>query len=505
MEGVRARLPAGTSLLVLRVIAGLGAAALWGWVAGWWMPRSPVTTSQALWSLGLSVVTGGVAGLLLRSRLAIVAAPLTFALTYELARRGVDGPTVDGLRQSTYGLLAFAVGRGFHALVALVPMALGASLGAAVARRISHQPPPVGRHRFGSASLQSRRIVAGLTAAGLVVLAGAIARPARTAPIVDANGDPVPGSITELITVDVNGHELAVMIRGHDTTNPVVLFLAGGPGGSELGAMRRHLPELEQHVTVATWDQRGTGKSYDELDPAATLTLESVVADTLAVTDHLRERFGQDRIYVMGQSWGSTLGVLAVQAAPEKYEAFIGVGQMVSQRETDRLFYEDTLAWATATGRDDLVRELTRIGPPPYDSILDYETALSYEHDVYPYDHSVNAEGEAGFSENLLVEEYTLVEQVHLLGAMLDTFSVLYPQLQEIDFRRTATSLEVPAHFVQGAHEARGRGELFEQWYDMLDAPTKTVAHLDTSGHRPLFEQPDRFVEHLVETILTGR
>jgi pimeloyl-ACP methyl ester carboxylesterase len=312
----------------------------------------------------------------------------------------------------------------------------------------------------------------------------------------------VAGSIAELTTVDINGHELAMMIRGHSVDNPVLLFLAGGPGGSELGAMRNHLPTLEEHFTVATWDQRGTGKSYTELDPTESLTLDSYLSDTIAATNYLRHRFGQDQIFVLGQSWGSTLGVLAVQEHPELYRAFIGAGQMVSQRETDLIFYEDTLAWAMSTGQTDLFTDLIDIGPPPYEEMFPYETALAHEHEIYPYNHAPNSEGEGGFSENFIVPEYTLIEQVHLLGAFMDTFAALYPQLQDIDFRETVTELEVPVFFVQGAHEARGRSDLFDEWYPTINAPRKELTVLTTSGHRPLWEQPDEFVEFMVDTVL---
>jgi len=292
------------------------------------------------------------------------------------------------------------------------------------------------------------------------------------------------------------------MVRGQNTRAPVLLFLAGGPGGSELGAMRRHLQALETHFVVATFDQRGTGKSYPELDPTDTLTLDGAVTDVLEVTSYLRDRFGQERILLVGQSWGSTLGVLAVQRNPEVFSGFVGVGQMVSQLATDRIFYRDTVAWARSRGNDTLVAELDRIGPPPYDRMLDYETALSYEHEVYPYDHTGNSEGEGGFSENFLVEEYTLLEKVHLLGAFMDTFAAMYPQLQDIDFRNSATSFQVPVFFVQGAHEASGRAHTFEQWYPTIQSPFKDRVTFGSSGHRPLFEQPDEFVAYLSQTVL---
>jgi pimeloyl-ACP methyl ester carboxylesterase len=347
-----------------------------------------------------------------------------------------------------------------------------------------------------------RSAVALAAVLGLVLLAVAIARPASTDPILAADGEPLPGSVAELTEVEIGGRDLAMMIRGHDVEDPVLLYLAGGPGGTEMGAMRRHLPQLEEDFVVVTWDQRGAGKSYDQLDPTSTLTFEQAISDTLEVTEYLRQRFDEDQIYLVGQSYGTLLGVRAVQRRPDLYHAYIGTGQMVSPRETDRIIYEDTLAWARETGNSGLVDTLTESGPPPYESILDYEPALSYEQEVYPYDHSQNSEGAGGFSENLIVEEYTLLEQVHNLGAFLDMFSALYPQLQDVDFREDATRLEVPVYLVEGRHEVRGRTELSDEWYAQLDAPRKHRTVLETSGHRPLFEQPDRFHEVMTQTVL---
>lgn len=175
---------------------------------------------------------------------------------------------------------------------------------------------------------------------------------------------------------------------------------------------------------------------------------------------------------------------------------------MVSARETDRIFYADTLAWARRTGNNGVADTLTRLGPPPYSTLLDLEATLANEHEVYPYDHSRNSEGRGGFSENFFVPEYTLVEQIHMLGGFLDTFNFIYPQIQDIDFRVDATRLDVPAFFVEGAHEARGRADPFAEWYSMLTAPMKDLVVFDTSGHRPLFEQPKDFVTYMVGTVL---
>lgn len=474
----------------------------YGLLASWWTPRGPLSTFEGLSAMGLGLVVGLVVGLLLRTRWAMLMAPVTFAVVFELARLDVSGPTVDGIHLgSTYGIMAFTVGRGVHGLLALLPMVLAAALGAALARRRLSTARRPQRGFLGGLGLWLRRGVAVATGLVLVALAAFVARPATTDPIVDADGQTVAGSVAELTRVDVGGHDLALMIRGRSTQNPVLLFLAGGPGGSELGAMRRHSEALEDDFVVVTFDQRGTGKSYDQLDPTDTMTLDGAVADAVAVTNYLRDRFDQEKVYLVGQSWGTTLGVLAVQKHPELYRAYVGVGQMVSQAATDKIFYEDTLAWAREEGNTDLVDILEANGPPPYTDVLSYEAALSYEMEVHPYDHSANSEGAGRMSENLFVEEYTLLEQLHILGATADVFSVLYPQLQDIDFRAQATSLQVPVYLAQGAHEAPGRQLLAQEWFDLLRAPSKKLVTFDTSGHRPLWEQPAEF-QDLMATVL---
>jgi pimeloyl-ACP methyl ester carboxylesterase len=457
------------------VIAGVVAAAV--------TPRGPDSQATALaWLVGTCLV-GLVGGALTGSRWSLLLTPAVFAVAFELARAGTQGPTVDQLQLgTTYGLIAVIVGRGFTYLLAILPMWLGSALGLALAAGLGHARA----RRLGLPGW-------GLTAiVGVVVVALAVGltRPATTAPIAGPDGALLEGSIAELTTVSLGGHEQALMIRGRSVEDPVLLHLAGGPGGTDLGAMRADTG-LEQDFVVVTWEQRGVGKSYAALDPAETLTLEQMIADTVELSEYLRDRFHEERIYLHGNSWGSTLGVLAAQQRPDLYHAFIGSGQMVSQRATDVMFWEDTLAWAQDNGREALVETLRANGPPPYARILDYEPALSHEHDWNPYP---EWDGERELPFTLFVPENTLLDQVNGLRSFLDTFSVLYPQLQDIDFRTDVPRLEVPVVFVAGAHEARGRAVLVEEWLQTLEAPMVDRIVFEHSGHRPSFEEPAEFV-----------
>ena len=457
----------------IAVVAGL--------LSAWLTPRGPLTTSEALASMAAAFAVGGAVGLITRSRWSLLLAPVVFVTVVELGRIGLDGLTVGEISVGSFmGISALVVGRGVHGILVLAPMVVGGVYGIWLATRLG-----------GSAKVLRRLgwAVTVLATAVLVLLAAVIARPASTDPIVDADGEPLPGSVAELATVEIGGHDQVLMIRGSSAENPVLFFLAGGPGGTEIGGMRADT-SLEQDFVVVTWDQRGTGKSYPAIDPIDTLTVDQMVADTIEVTNYLRDRFDQDKVYLVGQSWGTVLGTLVVQQSPELYHAYVGTGQMVDLPETDLMFYEDTMAWAEQTGNDGLEQTLIANGPPPYDDVRDYEPVVSYEHDWNPYP-GVGSLVEMPF--NLFVRENSAMDIVNGVRGLLDTYSVLYPQLRNIDFRRDVTRLEVPVYLVQGAYETRGRAVLADEWFAMLDAPSKQLITFENSGHRPSFEEPEAF------------
>ncbi len=176
---------------------------------------------------------------------------------------------------------------------------------------------------------------------------------------------------------------------------PVLLFLDGGPGGTATGSMRVAGKPLEKDFVVATWDQRGTGASAHALEPTTTLTLDQMVADTIEVTEYLRDRFDEQAICVVGSSWG-TLGVLAVQQQPGLYHAYIGTGQLVDQFETDKLMYAESLAYAERVGDEAVANRLREIGEPPYDDTPAYTQALAANPEWVDYprgeDYDIRAE-----------------------------------------------------------------------------------------------------------------
>lgn len=477
-----------------RRLAGLVLpAAAAGVALGLVMPRGPMTTGQSVVAFLVALAAGAGAGSLSRTRWAAVAAPVAYAASFELARIGTDGPTVDGLRfDGIYAIGAMIAGRGFDALVIGLPMAVAALWGAAWTRR---HAGVVG----GRVWRAVRRT--GLAAGTLVVVAvlAALVRPATTEPILDAAGRPVEGSVAELVTVDIGGHDQSLMIRGVDTDAPVLLFLEGGPGGTAVGSMRYSGEPLEQHFVVATWDQRGTGRSADVLGPVETMTVDQAVADAVEVIDYLRERFDEDGVYVVGSSWGTTLGVLVAQQRPDLVHAYVGAGQMVSQAATDQIMYDESLAYAERSGDAAFERTLRDIGRPPYDDPLLYPLALASNPEWSDFEPGPDHDWRASYPVSVFVSEYTLTEQVRSIAGLYETFAALYPQLLGIDFRSDVPRLEVPVLLVQGAYEADGRGVLAREWFAQLDAPEKDLVTFDHSGHTPHLDEPGRFAALMAE------
>jgi proline iminopeptidase len=126
--------------------------------------------------------------------------------------------------------------------------------------------------------------------------------------------------------------------------------------------------------------------------------------------------------------------------------------------------------------------------------VFPYEAALTHEREWNDYSR-VPAYAAAGeLPVNVLVPEYDLVQKVRAIPSFLDSFATLYPSLQTIDFRTQVARLQVPVHLVEGEHEARGRAVPAREWFD-ASSPTKVWTEMPHAGHRPAFEQPERFTE----------
>ena len=372
-------------------------------------------------------------------------------------------------------------------------------------------------------------VVAALALVGLVALGGALWRPfgvglaalivvwaglvgwsqlaVGTPPIRDANGSIVAGSIATIERVRLGGVEQAVLIRGRSASNPVLLYLAGGPGGTQIAWNQQFNRPLEDHFTVVQWEQRGAGKSGGAVFADwGGMTPQRYASDGLELVAYLRDRFGPRPVYLVGQSWGTMPGIWMAQERPEWFAAYVGIGQMVSPVDTDTLGYRYVLDHARAEGRTDLVADLESYGPPPYHGLLDmtrYQRVIGamneYQERELDADPAARHLDLVGMTDG---PEYGVADTVaSFLGGAV-TFARVYDQLDEVDLDSQATKLGVPVWFVEGRHDLNSFPVLAERYLDVLDAPRKELVWFEHAGHNPMHEDADRFNALMVDEVL---
>lgn len=331
---------------------------------------------------------------------------------------------------------------------------------------------------------------------------------ASTEPITDAEGNPVKGSIASLEKIKLGGVDQWLTIRGYDAGNPVLLFLSGGPGASELGRVRYYSEPLEEHFTLVVWEQRGAGKSFPSVRPKEDVTVEQYTADIVELSEYLAERFNQEKIYLLGHSWGTIIGVHAAQARPDLFHAYIGAAQMVNVRETDQIIYRELLRHAQKTGDIKFANRLLELGEPPYfgkNPVMKYKDVLARDYGVFQVPHIRSQDylqnGDL-FKRMLATQEYTLLDKINFVRGMVTTFNLVYPQLQDFDFREDATQFTIPVYLILGRHDSNATPEMAEAYFDQIEAPLKRLYYFEDSGHDMLFQETQKFHDLMINTVL---
>src|SRR5580704_15873651 len=177
-----------------------------------------------------------------------------------------------------------------------------------------------------------------------------------------------PDGIDTKAAVPINGTMQWITVRGRDLRNPILLFIHGGPAAPEMPTSWTFQNDWEDFFTVVQWDQRGSGKTYAANDPAKvkpTLTVARMEQDTAELMQYLRAKYGKDKIFVIGHSWGTVLGLKLAQEHPEWLYAYIGMGQIIDMRESEQRDYESALASAKADHNQKAIQQLEAIAPYP--------------------------------------------------------------------------------------------------------------------------------------------
>lgn len=348
---------------------------------------------------------------------------------------------------------------------------------------------------MGKAIMIGLAVMAGL----LILFVGLIwiNSPGKPKQFMDEAGKRIEGRISEKVFISVNGTTQGMFIKGKDVNNPILLFLHGGM--PEYFLTEKHPTGMEDYFTVAWWDQRGAGISYDPASLNNGITLGDLVSDAVVVTEYLRKRFNRDKIYLMGHSGGSFVGIKTAALHPELYHAYIGIAQMSYQRKSENLAYEYMLKMYMEENNQGMAKRLERSGltatgdmPEAYRKIRDtamHQLGIGTMHGMKNVITGI-------FIPSLLFKEYTLKEKLNLWRGKATTgISVLWKEMVSTDLSEDTLKFSIPIHFLHGVFDYTCSYTLAKEYFDKIEAPVKEFHSFEQSAHSPIFEEPSKLKE----------
>jgi pimeloyl-ACP methyl ester carboxylesterase len=339
----------------------------------------------------------------------------------------------------------------------------------------------------------------------LIIIVTLYLIPGFTLPVKDKKGHSLKGSIASLEKINLGGQKQWILIRGADKAKPIILFLHGGPGTSDMGLLRKHTTELEKHFVVVSWDQRGAGKSFAAINPNSSMNINQFISDAHELTGILCHRFNQKKIFLAGHSWGSVIGVLTVQKYPELYHAYIGTSQIANMKENEVISYEWTLEQAKRTKDKRTVKKLIAMGKPPYTG--DWQKKfMTQRRFLGKYGGELYGSSKGAFPIVLrcLIRstEYSIPDKVNFFRGIFASVKLLWQELMTINLIEQAPHLKVPVYFMLGKHDYEGVFILAEQYFKILEAPKKELIWFENSAHLPFVEENAKFNDLLINHIL---
>lgn len=295
-------------------------------------------------------------------------------------------------------------------------------------------------------------------------------------------------SVNEEGFISIGGIEQWVTVHGANCSNPVLLFIHGGPGNPLSPYSSALYGKWEKEFTLVQWDQRGAGKTFGRNPDTANqeLTIEKMTQDGTELASYIAKHFGKKKIILMGGSWGSYLGVHMAKSRPDLFHAYIGVGQMVNYAENESSSYHKILELAHAANDAKTIATITALGPPPWKNprnfgILRRATRMYEAKATTPAPESwwlpapdyatptAQADYEAG-------EEYSYLQFVGLAGNGM---------LSRVDLPKLGLEFDLPVFMIQGAEDIVTTHDVAKKYYDSISATKKEYVLLDRTGHDP--------------------
>ena len=316
----------------------------------------------------------------------------------------------------------------------------------------------------------------------------------KTTPEMPASAE---APIAEILDVELNGAKQRILIRGHDLANPVLLHVHGGPGGPDQAILRSKNFDLEDLFTVVYWDQRGAGASYSADASMNDLSLSQIVADGLALSEYLLDRFDKNNLYLQGHSWGTLVATHMATERPTLFAAYFGIGQMADAKHSERLSYNYTVEQATQAGNKEALDKLASLGPPPYPGREEWIRAVGIERTLMRHyekpDGSIFMSMPDTYLTFTLYRGYSIPDKLNALKGSEVSLGKLWMDAINANLTTTHRRFDIPVYFFQGRYDQHTVTQVAKAYFDVIDAPQKEYFEFASSAHWPHVDEFERY------------
>lgn len=294
---------------------------------------------------------------------------------------------------------------------------------------------------------------------------------------------------SSLEKIELGGVDQSILIRGSDTSNPIVLFLHGGPGMPMMYLSHSFQHEIEKEFITVQWDRRGAGKSYNKHIDTLSITDEQYYSDALELIDKLKVQFDKEKIFLVGHSWGTYLGSILAHKNPEIFYAYISIGQIVNTEKAhvlQRQFIENK---ANQLNRPEAIEDIEKYGSDVYEKWLFKFGAELYKDTSY----------HAFVKEGMRSPEYSLFDALKIAkGSNFCSLHIQYNMI-ESTIEKEINDYQIPCFFIVGKHDMTTPASLISSYYESINAPLKEIHWFDQSAHFPFYEEKELFSKTLIQ------
>ena len=312
-----------------------------------------------------------------------------------------------------------------------------------------------------------------------------------------------PNGVQETFEATLGDARQVINVRGADRANPILVFIHGGPGAVEMPIAWSFQRPWEDFFTVVQWDQRGAGRSFLLNDPKAlapTLNVARYRDDTIELIELLQKKYGERKVFLMGHSWGSIVGLSVAAKRPDLLYAYIGVGQVIDFRQNERVGFDWTLDRARKDGNAAAVRELEALQPYPGPGAFDLGKIGTERKWSIHYGGLAAGRSDADFYFHAprLSPEYTTADRQAWDDGSAFTMAAIFPKLADVTFK-DVTTLHTPVIMFLGRQDYTTPSSITAEWMKRLSAPAKATVWFEHSAHLPMIEEPGRVLEALLQ------